>query len=55
MNKAMYAVVIMCLSSFAGLWITGIFFNDLASGVIAGAIISGIACLIYTIETKNNE
>lgn len=51
MNKSrtVVSLIIMVISAFAG-FLVGAFLNDAVGGAILFAIISGIACIIYTVD-----
>lgn len=53
-SRTLAAVVIMLISGFIGLFI-GALLNNSVGGVILGVLISGIACIIYTIDNSNNQ
>lgn len=53
-RTAAAAVVIMLISGFTGL-LAGTFLNAPTGGVISGVLISGIACVIYTIDNSNHQ
>lgn len=44
--KTIVSVIMMLLCGFVGLWI------DDAMGGVAGILIAGIACIIYTIDNQ---
>lgn len=52
MRKTIVSLIIMIISSFAGLFAGGLLANDMVGGMILFALISGIACIIYTLENK---
>ncbi len=45
------SVIIMLLASVAGLFL-GAYFGNVMGGMILLALISGIACIIYTLEKR---
>ena len=51
MGKTVVSLIIMLLASFAGLFLGGML-GDMLGGMILLALISGIACIIYTIESN---
>ena len=55
MNKlrTVVSVIVMSLSAVAGMFL-GAFFNSAIDGCILGALISGIACIIYVLDNPNN-
>lgn len=53
MFRAVAAVVIMLIAGVVGMYL-GALFNDLMGGIISGVLISGIACVIYTIDNINS-
>ena len=53
MFRTVAAVIIMLVAGFIGLFL-GAFLNSLIGGIILGVLISGIACIIYTIDNGNN-
>lgn len=52
MGKTILSLIIMIVSSIAGLFAGGLLFNDITGGMILFALISGIACIIHTLENK---
>lgn len=52
-HRTAAAVVIMLIFGFIGLFI-GILLNNAVGGIISGILISGIACIIYTIDNGSN-
>lgn len=52
--RTVAAVVIMLICGFIGLFL-GAYLNDPMGGVILGVLISGIACIIYTIDNSDNQ
>ena len=52
MGKTILSVIIMIVSSFVGLFVGGLLNNDMTGGMILFALISGIACIIHTLESK---
>lgn len=53
-HRTAVAVVIMLIFGFIGLFI-GILLNNAVGGVISGILISGIACIIYTIDNNDDK
>ncbi len=49
MGKTISSLIIMILSSLIGLYIGGML-NNMIGGMILFALISGIACIIHTLE-----
>lgn len=49
MRKTVASIVIMALSSCVGLFVGGML-NNTVGGMILFALVSGIACIIYTLE-----
>lgn len=49
MGKTVASIVIMALSSCVGLFVGGML-NNTVGGMILFALVSGIACIIYTLE-----
>jgi len=49
MRKTVASIVIMALSSCVGLFVGGML-NNMVGGMILFALVSGIACIIYTLE-----
>lgn len=47
--RTVVSLIIMVISAFAG-FLVGAFLNDAVGGAILFAIISGIACIIYTVD-----
>ena len=47
--RTVVSLIIMLISAFAG-FIFGAFFNSAVGGAILFALISGIACIIYTVD-----
>lgn len=52
--RTIAAVVIMLIICVIGFFI-GSFLNNPIGGAILGVLISGIACIIYTIDNSNNQ
>lgn len=52
--RTVVAVIIMLICGFMGLFL-GALLNDPMGGVILGVLVSGIACIIYTIDNSNNQ
>ena len=52
MKKTIISLIIMIVSSCVGLFVGGQLNNDIVGGMILFALISGIACVIHTIENK---
>lgn len=52
MERVVVAVVLMALSAFAGLFLGAVLGNTLG-GMILCVLISGIACIIYSLNNKN--
>lgn len=52
MGKTIISLIIMIVSSCAGLFVGGLFNNDMIGGMILFALISGIACIIHTLENR---
>lgn len=52
MRKTIISLIIMIVSSFVGLFAGGLLNNDIMGGMILFAIISGIACIIHTLESR---
>lgn len=53
MRKTIISLVIMIVSSCVGLFVGGLLNNDMIGGMILFALISGIACIIHTLENRN--
>lgn len=47
--RTVVSLIIMVISAFAG-FLVGAFLNNAVGGAILFAIISGIACIIYTVD-----
>lgn len=47
--RTVVSVIIMIIAGFAG-FIAGAFLNDAMGGAILFSMISGIACIIYTLD-----
>lgn len=56
MNKfrTVVSIIVMVLCSVVGLF-CGAFFNNGIGGCILGALISGVACIIYVLDNQNNK
>lgn len=52
--RTVVSVMIMLLCAAAGLFL-GASLNNAIGGSILGALISGIACLIYTLDNPDQE
>ena len=52
MTRTIVSILIMAISSFAGLFL-GALLNEAMGGMILLALISGIACIIHTLDTRN--
>lgn len=52
--RTVAAVVIMLIFGLIGFFI-GALLNNSIGGAILGVLISGIACIIYTIDNSNNQ
>ena len=52
MRKTIISLIIMVLSSCIGLFVGGML-NNMVGGMILFALISGIACIIHTLEKHN--
>lgn len=46
-------VIIMCISAIIGLFV-GSAFNNEMNGAILFSLISGIACIVYNIDNRDN-
>ena len=53
MMRTIGSVIIMIIASVAGL-LLGALLNNAIGGMILLALISGIACIIYTLEKQNS-
>lgn len=53
MLKTIASVIIMIISSAAGLFL-GAILNNVIGGMILLALVSGIACIIYTLDNRNS-
>ena len=53
MIKTIASVIIMIIVSAAGLFL-GALLNNAIGGMILVALVSGIACIIYTLEKQNS-
>lgn len=51
MKRTVTSIVIMILAAIAGMFF-GALFNTAINGMILGVLVSGIACIIYAIDTK---
>jgi len=51
MTKTIVSLIIMVISSCIGLYIGGML-NSMIGGAILFALISGISCIVYTIDNK---
>ena len=51
--KTIASVIIMIIVSAAGLFL-GALLNNAIGGMILVALVSGIACIIYTLEKQNS-
>lgn len=51
MSNTIVSLIIMIISSIVGMFFGGMF-NDTISGMILFALISGIACIIYSLENR---
>ena len=49
MSRTVSSVIIMCFAAFAAFFL-GIFFGSPMGGAIFGALVSGIACIIHSIN-----
>jgi len=53
MRKTIISLIIMIVSSCMGLFVGGLLNNDIMVGwMILFAFISGVACIIHTLESK---
>lgn len=52
--KTILSVIIMLVSAFLGLF-AGASLDSPVGGIIAGILLSGIACIIYAIDNSKNE
>ncbi len=52
MGKTIISLIIMIVSSCIGLIVGGLLNNDMVGGMILFALISGIACIIHTLESR---
>ena len=52
MGRATISLIIMIVSSCAGLVVGGLLNNDMMGGMILLALISGITCIIYTLDNR---
>ena len=52
MGKAIISLIIMIVSSCVGLVVGGLLNNDMIGGMILFALISGITCIIYTLDNR---
>ena len=53
MLKTIASVIIMIISSVVGLFL-GAILNNVIGGMILLALVSGIACIIYTLDNLNS-
>ena len=53
MLKTIASVIIMIISSVAGLFL-GALLNNAIGGMILLALVSGIACIIFTLDNRNS-
>ena len=53
MFKTIVSIIIMALAGVAGLFL-GALFNDAVGGMTLLVLLSGIACIIHTIDNKNS-
>lgn len=51
MSKTIISLIIMIVSSCIGLFVGALLSNDMIGGMILFALISGIACIIHTLES----
>lgn len=51
MGKTVISLIIMVVSSGVGLFVGGLL-NNMVGGMILFALISGIACIIHTLENS---
>ena len=51
MGRTVISLIIMILSSIVGMFIGGLLGN-MVGGMILFALISGLACIIHTLESK---
>lgn len=51
MTKTIVSLIIMVISGCIGVFIGGML-NNMIGGAILFALISGIACIVYTIDNK---
>lgn len=52
MRRTIISLIIMIASSCVGLVVGGLLNNDMVGGMILFALISGIACIIHTLDNK---
>ena len=52
--RTVASVMIMLLCAFAGLFL-GAYLNNAIGGCILGALISGIACIIYVLDNQDKS
>ena len=52
--RTVVSVVVMLLCAFAGLFL-GASLNNVIGGCILGALISGIACIIYVLDNQDKN
>ncbi len=53
MSRSVSSVIIMCVAAFAGFFL-GICFSNAVGGMILGALISGVACIIHAIDSNRS-
>ena len=51
--RTYFSILIMFICGFAGMFL-GAVLGDTTGGILAGILISGIACLIYTIDNRDS-
>ncbi len=54
MKKAVASFVIMVIAAIAGLFL-GAYLGSIVGGMILLALIAGIACIVYAIDSANKE
>ena len=52
MRRTIISLIIMIASSCVGLVVGGLLNNDMVGGMILFALISGIACIIHTLDNR---
>ncbi len=52
MRKTTISLIIMIVSSCIGFLVGGILNNDMMGGMILFAFISGVTCIIHTLENR---